>query len=132
MLPNTPIRSVGGSAFAGCSSLETIKLPNTVSSIGDRAFENCSSLKTFVVPYAVSVLDHYHIFAGCSSLKEITLPVTLVTLTYDAITESNISNIETVNYSGTQTEWQNNSAVTYRFKNANVNFKVTAPYDIDN
>lgn len=128
-LPNTPIRSVEESAFAGCSSLETIKLPNTVSYIGDRAFENCSSLKTFVVPYAVSELNNYHIFFGCSSLKEITLPVTLIRIYDDAIAGCNI---ETVNYSGTQTEWQNNTPLFYRFKNANINFKVTAPYDIDN
>lgn len=127
-LPNTPIRSVGESAFAGCSSLETIKLPNTVSSIGARAFENCSSLKSFVVPYEVSVLDNYHVFFGCSSLKEITLPVTLVRIFDDAIAGCNV---ETVNYSGTQTEWQNTS-LSYHFKNANINFKVTTDYNIDN
>jgi hypothetical protein len=36
---------VGHEAFSGCTSLEKVIIPPTISSIDDRAFGYCSSLK---------------------------------------------------------------------------------------
>ena len=36
---------IGGSAFEGCSSLESIDIPNSVTEIWYSAFEGCSALK---------------------------------------------------------------------------------------
>ena len=36
--------SIATSSFSGCSSLETIKIPNTITSIGNYAFRGCTSL----------------------------------------------------------------------------------------
>ncbi|MEE0083353.1 MAG: leucine-rich repeat domain-containing protein, partial [Paludibacteraceae bacterium] len=40
-------------AFYGCSSLQTVNIPNSVKSIGDGAFYRCSSLQTVNIPDSV-------------------------------------------------------------------------------
>jgi hypothetical protein len=38
------VRSIGDSAFIGCSGLTSITIPNSVTNIGDLAFSSCSGL----------------------------------------------------------------------------------------
>lgn len=53
----TPLTSIGGSAFGGCSSLTTVTfgsstanhLPTSVGTVGDYAFTRCTSIKTFTI-----------------------------------------------------------------------------------
>ncbi|HCX07972.1 MAG TPA: hypothetical protein DHG20_02505, partial [Acholeplasmatales bacterium] len=45
-IPNS-VTSIGSSAFSGCTSLTSIKIPNSVTSIGDYAFEYCTSLTIY-------------------------------------------------------------------------------------
>ncbi len=40
---------IHSNAFSGCSSLESITIPDNVTSIGDCAFEDCSSLESIIV-----------------------------------------------------------------------------------
>lgn len=60
-------------AFAYCSSLKSITIPETVLSIGEYAFYKCSSLEGVAVPSSVTSVGK-SAFYGCSSAKEITLP----------------------------------------------------------
>ena len=39
-----PVLAIGDSAFSGCSSLESIDLPDSVTTIADEAFDGCPSL----------------------------------------------------------------------------------------
>lgn len=48
-IPET-VTSIGKAAFAGCKSLTSITMPSSVTSIGSGAFEDCSGLKKVVVP----------------------------------------------------------------------------------
>ncbi len=44
--------------FDGCSSLESVILPSSLSYIGDYAFNNCSSLTSVVIPENVSMIGN--------------------------------------------------------------------------
>lgn len=60
-------------AFAGCSSLTDITIPDSVTDIGYRAFSGCSSLTGITIPSSVTNIGN-RAFRGCSSLTDITIP----------------------------------------------------------
>ena len=68
-----PIGAVGAYAFAGCSKLQTISIPQGVKTIGDYAFAGCSKLKTIIIPNSVESMGRALMF-GCSSLEELHIP----------------------------------------------------------
>ena len=62
-----PIRSIGESAFANCTTLTEIDLPKSLTDLGSRAFENCSSLYAITLPSSLTTIGD-GVFAGCSVL----------------------------------------------------------------
>lgn len=65
--------SIGKNAFAGCTSLAEIEIPETVTYIGNNAFENCESLEVLVLNEGILEIGPYA-FKGCSNLKEVVIP----------------------------------------------------------
>ena len=64
------IGSLGGGAFEGCTSLETITAPSTLVNVGSRAFKGCRSLKTnFVFDKDVDIGQEA--FCGCHEITSI-------------------------------------------------------------
>lgn len=57
-------------AFSGCSGLESIEIPNSVTGIGEWAFSGCSSLRSIEIPDSVTRIG-MSAFSGCSSLSRI-------------------------------------------------------------
>ena len=60
-------------AFWRCSSLTSVTLPDGVTSIGSYAFNECSNLSSINIPNGVTTIGDYA-FQYCSSLTSITLP----------------------------------------------------------
>ena len=71
IIPNS-VTSIGSTAFAYCSSLDSITIPNSVTSIGDEAFFKCSSLTSITIPNSVKSIGS-SAFAYCR-LKSVTIP----------------------------------------------------------
>ena len=71
-LPDT-VKTIGQSAFSGCSALAALEIPDSVESIGQSAFFGCSSLAEFDYPMNWKTAGMY-IFSGCNSLTEIRVP----------------------------------------------------------
>ena len=60
-------------AFADCSGLTSVTIPNSVTSIGTYAFYRCSGLTSVTIPNSVTSIGKYA-FGNCSSLKSIIIP----------------------------------------------------------
>lgn len=73
-------------AFANCTSLSSISLPNKLIGIGDFAFYGCTSLKNITLPDKLEAIGA-SAFGNCSSLKSITLPDKLITIGTGAFKE---------------------------------------------
>lgn len=56
--------------FSGCSSLEEIILPSSLTQIKKNAFLGCSSLTQITIPYSVNLIKS-DAFSGCSSLANV-------------------------------------------------------------
>lgn len=64
--------------FAGCASLVSAQLPNTITNIGDRAFRDCTSIKSIAIPDGVQSIGD--VFEGCNSLEYVNLPEGLISI----------------------------------------------------
>ena len=64
--------SVVASAFAGCSKLESVTIPDSVTSVGALAFKDCAVLGSVALPAGVASVAA-DAFRGCSSLAAITV-----------------------------------------------------------
>ena len=66
--------TIGMQMFAGCSSLETITIPDVVETIGDDAFTNCTSLASVTLPASLQADGIGNdAFYGCSNLQSFSI-----------------------------------------------------------
>jgi hypothetical protein len=71
VIPNS-VTTIGSSAFEGCTGLASVVIPNSVTTIGSSAFENCTGLASVVIPNSVTTIGS-SAFQGCSSISELTI-----------------------------------------------------------
>ena len=71
-IPNS-VTSIGEYAFARCTGLTSITIPNSVTSIGDCAFDDCTGLTSITIPNSVTNIGEYA-FYRCTGLTSITIP----------------------------------------------------------
>ena len=67
------VTSIGDSAFNGCESLTTIRLPNSLTEIPAFVFSNCKSLTSINIPDSVTSIGD-GAFSGCESLNNVIIP----------------------------------------------------------
>ena len=100
------VTSIGGDAFAYCSGLTSITIPNSVTTIDGSAFRDCSGLTSITIPNSVISIRHWAFyecsgltsvtignsvtsigdkaFASCSSLTSVTIPNSVTSIGGDA------------------------------------------------
>ena len=66
-------RFICDGAFARCSGLTSVTIPNSVTSIGKHAFYECSSLTSVEIPNSVTSIGD-NAFYGCDGLTSVTIP----------------------------------------------------------
>ena len=64
------VTSIGEVAFASCSGLTSVKIPNSVTSIGRVAFYGCSGLTSVTIPNSITSIEGAA-FSGCSGLTTV-------------------------------------------------------------
>ena len=66
-------KTISDGAFAYCSTLQNLVMPNSLEKIGSGAFRGCKSLKSIILPDNIKEIG-YCAFSGCTSLEEIVFP----------------------------------------------------------
>lgn len=84
--------TIGNAAFAGCSVLTSITIPNSVTSIGDYTFYECSALTSVTIPSSVTRIGEYA-FCLCWKLNSITIPNSVTSIGKNAFYEVSLSTI---------------------------------------
>ena len=67
------VSSIGYCAFEGCTGLSTIYIPNSVKRIAERAFSGCKDLQTITIPRQLETIEGY-VFYGCEGLTSVVIP----------------------------------------------------------
>ncbi len=71
-IPNK-VHYIGEDAFAFCTALESVVMPEKLKTLGSGAFNGCTSLKSINIPSGINKIDAYA-FSECESLSEIVIP----------------------------------------------------------
>ena len=85
-------RVIAGNSFGGCTSLNSVTIPNTVVSIANYAF-NATGLTSVTIPNSVTNIE-YCAFRYCSNLTSVTLPNLITTI--DSLTFYGCSSLTSV------------------------------------
>lgn len=80
------IEEIPAEAFKGCTTLNSIILPDELKSIGNNAFENCTALQEVVFESEVTAIGEMT-FSNCQTLQNITLSQSLTSLGAKAFSE---------------------------------------------
>ncbi len=70
---NKELEKIGWEAFKQCTSLECIKIPNTVNAINEGAFDSCSQLRIVTLGHGQREIG-LKAFSRCTSIVCIKIP----------------------------------------------------------
>ena len=71
--------SIGSCAFACCTGLTSLTLPNNISNLGVGTFTSCTSLTDVIIPNSVTIIDE-DLFRWCTNLTSVTIPNSVNTI----------------------------------------------------
>ena len=73
------VTSIGDWAFSDCDAIVNVKIPDTVTYLGEYAFRSCSSLKSVHIPKGIKTIE-MRAFLSCSSLESLTIPENITSI----------------------------------------------------
>ena len=108
---------IGSNAFRNCVNIKNINFAeySKLATVKTAAFAGCTSLENIAIPDGIAIINS-STFYGCKSLKTISLPSALESVEFGAFT--GCSNLMDVYYAGSDTDWNliaiknNNNALT--------------------
>ena len=74
-----PVTVIGSNAFADCTHLTSVTLPDTITILEEYAFAWCHQLQSVNIPYGVTTIGR-SAFVWCGSLAEIIIPTTATSI----------------------------------------------------
>ncbi len=77
-IPNSVTR-IGEFAFRGCTALTSITIPSSVTTIGNSAFSGCTGLTNVVIPSSISTINS-NVFFRCTGLTGVSIPGSVTTI----------------------------------------------------
>ena len=87
------VKTIGGSAFNGCKSLESVTFPEEgLREIGDSAFISCSALESVTFPEGLQEIGS-EAFRNCFALESVTLPSSTELIGKKAFRESPLTKV---------------------------------------
>lgn len=99
IIPNS-VTIIGGSAFNGCSNLESVTIGDNVTSIAEGAFIWCSNLESVDIGDSVTSIGN-NAFFDCSRLVSVTIPDSVTNIGNDAFGQC--SSLKSVDIGGSVT-----------------------------
>ncbi len=96
------VTSIGNSAFIDCDDLETVTIGNGVKHIGDGAFAHCYYLTDITIPDSVTDIGQ-DAFSGCYHLTSITMGRNVLYIDYGAF--GSCESLTDIYFNGTLAEW---------------------------
>ncbi len=91
-IPET-IKSIGNSAFSGCTSLTKVVINAPLTMLGTGVFGGCTNLKEVTLPDTLTLFS-YSLFSGCSSLNTLNFPSSLEKIDTYALSGTNVSTLD--------------------------------------
>ena len=70
------VTSIGSMAFAQCTQLQSVKIPNSITTINERAFAECRNIKEIPLPDSLKTIGNMA-FYHCAELESVSIPATV-------------------------------------------------------
>ena len=74
-----PVTSIGSGAFANCTSLTGVTIPDSINGIGVHAFHECTNLTNVTIPNSVTSIGAWA-FHNCANLRRVAIPASVTSL----------------------------------------------------
>ena len=70
------VKTIGSMAFAQCTQLQSVKIPNSVTTIDEQAFAECRYIKEIPLPDSLKTIGNMA-FYHCAELESVSIPATV-------------------------------------------------------